>query len=621
MHLIVQVMQQISDHVRHEFNAMSVVYAQPAQTPHPTVPIYTGCPLDVAPLRCQYQSHSGHNQSPVHATNHQAHPVYASDTFTAARLQPQPFGEAHVSAGRPPSMLSHSMYGQQVSPQQAFPSNHSLPPAQHQMLAPAGAAVQHLHAQPTDVSFAPQPAAAPRQLAIQVAVGNSLQHSASELHGVSSRQHSVPVLPQGSSALLHHAALSAAASSPAPAGCTDQPPSITPPQHVAAVGMHVDQADGTAQRAIISQHSGLMQCPNQSMPAACDHLQRQHAAPMSAALCTGTPDPQVLLGTTACGALAHPTNGLAAHTHPQSMSAAMPATQEAPFHSVQHTLLHGQQHNPVQQQQHSSVPLTSDMRQAHSLPPQQQPPVPGRTGPGLHTTWATPPSRAAGLSSLLCAVEEGQPAVTSSATAASAPAAKRNVTGAIPHTSAAAGIGSQAAGSIAVPSTQKPDSRAAPLPAPACSALPTHVVKPSLLPQRIAGPLDCLATPSIPAQQLTSLSVIPGQMAPLDVSAQLRQSPDTCASIGSHSVAALLPVSVGHAGPSAEQVASDGSFKFRAQTDCVQGVSAGVCCTPVLRPRGQEVAHAGMSVTVYSSLAGSVYTQLLCKSCKSWVGM
>ena len=73
---------------------------------------------------------------------------------------------------------------------------------------------------------------------------------------------------------------------------------------------------------------------------------------------------------------------------------------------------------------------------------------------------------------------------------------------------------------------------------------------------------------------------------------------------------------MGQAGISTEQVACDASFRFQAQPDCIQ-VSAGVCCTPVLRPRSRGVACAGMSTTKFKDVT---HVELLSKICMSYIG-
>ena len=591
MCLLLQVMQQISDHVRQQFLAVGAVHAQPAQNAPSTVSTYTRQPIGVAPPGCHHQSHPGLGHSPVHAADHHVHLAYATNPFRDTRLEPESFNGAHMSSGRPPSVLPDNMQGQQhASPQQLFASNHSLPPAQHQVFAPAAQpAVQHLQAQPTDASFASQSAAACRQPDGQVAAG--LQHAspASGLHGVSPWHHNGPALPQSSSPLLYHPELAAAASSIAPPCWPGQPHSTMPCQHVAAVGAPLGQIDVTAQFANSNQPSGLVLCPDQSMLSANDPTLL--VSPVLAPLGAGSSDPQVLLGTTACGATRHDLDSLAGQMPCRSVSAAMPATQEAVPHSAQHS--------PPQQQQSSSVqqpllPVPAGRLAPSSLPAQQQPAVPGKSDPaplvGPYSTGASAPPTAAGVSSLPSTVEQGQPATTSLVTAASCPSATCNTSALVAPTHSTGGISihhPSAPGSTAVPSTHDPDSRPGPYTAP-----PADVMKPSVVPQRTAWPENAL-----PAQQLTSPSVVPGHVTPLDITPQFRQITASYASTSNRSAACSLPLGVSHTGLPPE-VASDGSFRFQPQTDCVQ-VPAGVCCTPVLRPRSQEVAYAGMSAAMY----------------------
>ena len=500
-----------------------------------------------------------------------------------------------MSSGRPQSVLPDNVHGRQhASAHQLFASNYSLPAAQHQEFAPAGRpAVQHFQAQPTDARFAPQAAASCRQVGGQVAAG--LQHAspASGLHVVSPWQCNGPALPQSSSNLLYHTAPSAAASSAAPPCWPGQPHSTMPPQHAAAVGVPLGQGDVTAQFASNNQPSGLVRCSNQSTLFA--HDPTLSVSTVSAALGTGTSDPQVLPGATACGATRHDMDSLAGQIDCHSVSAAMPATQGAVSHSAQHSLLQRQQSSSVQQQQHASLTLPSGRPAPSSLPARQQPAVPEQAGPvpllGPYTTGAIAHPTATGVSSLPITAEQGQAATTSLSTAASCPAASCpaaacDAPALIPPTHATDGVSihhPSAPGSTAVPSMHHPDSTPPPHTAP-----PADVAKPSVVPQWPGI--------ALPAQQLTSPSVVPGQVTPLDTTPQFRQMTDSYASSGHCSAAASLPLGVGHLGLP-EQVASDGSFRFQPQTDCVQ-VSAGVCCTPVLRPRSQEVAYAGTSVAM-----------------------
>ena len=593
-------MQQISDHVRQEFIAMSALCAQPAQNASSSASAYIRRTTDVAPPGCHYQSHSG--LVPFHAANHHIHPAYTTDTFRDTRLEPQPFHGTHMSSGWPPSVLSYSMHGQQHAlPQQLFASNHSLPQAQHHMLAPAGQpAIEHLQALPTDRSFAPQAAAACRQPGSHVAADSSLQHASpvSDVHGVSPWQYNGPPLPQNSSPLLCHAALSEAeASSTAPSCCPGQPQSTMAPQHAAAVGVPLSQGDGTAQGASTNQPSGLVFCPNQSMPFAHDPMPR--VSPVSAALGSGS-SIQGLVGTTACGAAKHGLNNLAGQMPRQPVGAAMPATQEAVSSSAQLFSLQRQQSSSVQQQQQPRLPLPHDRLAPSSLSAQQQQAtLPGKPGPapspGLNSIGARGPSTAVGLSFSPTAAEQQQPATSSLAITASCPAATCSASALIPPMDATGDVSIHrptAPGSTAAPSMHILDSRAAPDPAPFAD-----MVKSSVVPQHIAWPGN-----SLPAQSAASPPGVPGQVAPLDTLPQLRQTPDIYASNDSRSAAASLPLGVGHAGVPTEQVASDGSFRFQPQTDCVH-VSAGVCCTPVLRPRSQEVAYAGMPAAMYSLLS------------------
>ena len=126
----------------------------------------------------------------------------------------------------------------------------------------------------------------------------------------------------------------------------------------------------------------------------------------------------------------------------------------------------------------------------------------------------------------------------------------------------------------------------------AAHAGPAGMMEPPAVPERIAPPGDLLLATPISAQHLASPVVKTGQVTP-----QLRRGSDSCASIGHQGAAASLPVAVGQTGLLTEQVASEGSFRFQPQPDCVQGVSGGVCCTPVLRLRSQQAAHAGRSVS------------------------
>ena len=579
---------------------MSARYAHLAQRADSNVSAYTWRPTDVAPPDCHHPSRPEFGHSPVHAANHHIHPAYTAETFEGTGLEPQTFSEAHTSSGRPPCMLSYSMHGQQhTSPQQLFASNHSLPPAQHQIFEPAGQpAAQHLQAQPTDARFAPQAAAECRQPGDQAAVGVQHATPASGLHDFSPWQYNSPAVPQSSSPLLYHAAFSAAAASAAAASAAPscrpgQPQSTMSPQHAAAVGVPLRQADVTAQMASTSQPSGLVSCPVQSMLLANDPTPR--ASPDPTTLAAGSFDPQVLLGATACGAARHNLDSLAGQMHRPTVGAAMPVTQEAASHTAHHSLLQGQQSSSVQQQQQLLLPLPSG-RLASSLPAQQHPTVPGRPGPipllAFCTKGAGAAPTAAGSSSLPTAAEHGQPATTSLATAACCPAATCNALNLIPPTHATGDVSihhPSAPGSTAVPSTHNPDSR----PVPDIAQV-ADVVKPAVVPQRTAWPGS-----SLPAQTLTSTSAVPGQVTPLDTSPQLRQTTDICASTDNRSAAASLALGVGHTAMPAKRVASDGSFRFQPQTEIVQ-VSPVVCCTPVLRPRSQEVAYAGMSAAMDS---------------------
>lgn len=566
-------MQQISDHVRQEFIAMSALYAQPAQGAPSAAFTCVRQPKGVTPPGCHYQSSHGFGHSPIPWTNPHEQPVYALDT----RLEPQPFSQAQMLSGRPPSMQSQSILGQQhTSPQQLFSNTHSRPALQHQAFVPAGQpACQHLQAQPTDTSLAPQAAAACRQSSSQAAAANS------PAYGVAPWQHHGLTMPHSSSPLLHHALLPAAAASTALACCPSQPHCTVPPQHAAALGVPLHQGD-VLQSASISQLSELVRCPSQSMPFS--HDPSPHVPLTPAALRTGP-----------LGAAARIADSMAGKMNCQSVSAAMPAVQQSPADSSQPSLLQPAR-AAGQPQQQSVLPLTSGRPPQNSLPASQQLAAPGKPGHApLHesqTTGTAPPSRAAGLSSLLGTREQGQPAILPLATEAtceaSAPIPPAHAAGSIsiPHPATA--------GHTAALPTHHSDTRPASLSAPAYPALPADVVKASTMPQRIAWPGETLAAAPIPVQDLPSPSSMPGQATALDTSPQLRQTTHACASTKDLPAAASLPVSVGQA---MEQVASDASFRFQPQVDCVQ-VSAGVCCTPVLRPRGQGIACVGTSVTM-----------------------
>lgn len=593
-------MQQISDHVRQEFTAMGLLYAQPSQYGHPSVSAYVGhrCPVDVPWPYYHHPVRSGYGQSPGHAANPQLNPVCATDALQHSRAESCPANQAHLAASTPPFMPSHSMYGQRMSPQQMLTSNHSLPPAQQQAYVHLGPAVQHLREQPQGVGFAPQTTAAHGQPASQLAQG-SFQHTspASGLRAHPSWQHTSPALLRSNSALLPDAALPAAASTPAPACCPDQPQRIMAPGHVAAVVASPTQGVGAVR---ISEPYGLIPSQNQSALVGDDHMQLQPAVPVAAALCSSTSAPQVPLGTRACCAAMPPATSLAGQTQPQAVMAAMPLTQETPCHSVQHSDLHEQRCKPVPQQQHSLLPLPSGERAPHSLPGPELA-APGKTcaiTPGVQPTGTSLPSRGSGFSSLLRAVEQGQPAATS------ASAGNTHAAHLTPHTCAAGSIAVQyptAAGSTAVPSTQPPDSRLTSQPAPAPLAVPEHS----------AWPGDALLAPPISAQHLAASAIAPRQVSPW-----LRQTTETCASTSDMGTAASMSAAVGPTPSSAQQVASEGSFRFQLQADCVQGVSAGVCCTPVLRPRTQQAAHTGKSISTFH-MKVAVHTKL---QCKCWTG-
>ncbi|KAL3148925.1 hypothetical protein ABBQ32_001791 [Trebouxia sp. C0010 RCD-2024] len=595
-----EVMQQISDHVRQEFTAMDLLYAQPAQYGHPCVSPYVGhrCPVEVPSPYYQYPLCSGYGQSPVHPANPQLNPVCATGALQHSRAESCPANQADLAANRPLFMPSHNIYGQQqVSSHQMLTSSHSLPPAQQQVHAPLGPAVQHSHEQTQGVGFAPQITAAHGQPASHLPQG-SFQHTSpgSGLHAHSPWQHTSPALRHSNSALLPHAALPAAASSPAPACCPDQPQSIMAPGHVAAVVASLDQGVGLARCASISEPYGLIPSQDQSALVADDHLQLQHAIPVAAALCTGTSASQVPLGKRACCAAPPSATSLAGQTQPQAVMAAMPLTQETPCHSVQHSYLPGQHCKPVSQQEHSSLPLPSGKQAPHSLPALELA-APGKicgTPPGVQPTGTSPTSRGAGFSSLLHAVEQGQPATISASAgnthAGNTHAGNTHAARLTLHTCAAGSIAVQyptAAGSTVVPSTQPLGSRLMSQPAPAHGAPPA-------VPGHSARLGDALLATPIYAQHLAATASPPEQ-----VSLQLGQISQTCASISNRGAAASMPAAVGLNPCSAQQVASaqqeasEGSFRFQLQNDYVQGMSAGVCCTPVLRPRSQQVAHAG----------------------------
>lgn len=573
-------MQQISDHVRQEFIAMSALYAHPAPTVPSTAFTCVRQPTGITPPGYHYRPHPGFCHTPVQWTNHHEQPLYAIDT----RLEPQPFNQAQMLSGRPPQ----GMLGQhQTSPQQLFSGIHSRLASQHQAFVPAGQpAVHHLQAQPPDTSFAPQAAAACRHSSTQAAAANSsssLQHAspAYGAYGAPPWQHSASALPQSSSPLLHHAALPAAASSTAPAHC--QPPHCTvPPEEAVAVGGPVHQSGIAAQTTSIRQLSELVCCPSQSMPV--PHNPILHVSP-------------TLLETGSLSAATHIADSVAGQVTHQSVSAAMPAVQEPPFDSAQPSLLPPQQPATAagQMQQQSSLPLTSARPPQNSLPAVQQLAAPGKPGhaplPASHTP---APSSAAGLTSLLGTMDLGQPAILPLATDATFDASAPN-----PPTHAAGSISMPQPAAAVVHTAALPthpsDSRPASVSVPADPTLPAHTVQPSTVPQRIAWPGERLAAASMPAQHLPPPSGVPEQATPLDTSAQLLQTTDTCARADNLLAAATsLPVGMGQAGISTEQVACDASFRFQAQPDCIQ-VSAGVCCTPVLRPRSHGVAYAGMS--------------------------
>lgn len=584
---------------------MSALYAQPAQSAPSTA--FT-CVRQ--PAGCHYQPHPAFGHSPVQWTDHHEQPVYAN----GIRLEPQPFNQAQMLSGRPVSMQPQSMLGQQhASPQQLISGMHSWPASQHQAFVPAGQpAVQHLQAQPTDTSFALQAATACRQLGTQAAANSSsLQHAspALGLHGVPPWQHDGSALPRSSSPLLHHALLPAAASSTAPAHC--QPHFAVPPQHAAALGAPLHpQCDVAAQSASMRQLPELVRCPSQSMPA--PHDPTPHLPPTS-------------LGTGPLGAAKHFADSMAGQMTRQSLSAAMLAVQEPPLDSTQPSLLQLQQPAMAagQRQQQSSLPLTSGRPALNSLPALPQLAAPGQPGPaplpGPHATGPTAPSSAAGLT-LLGTMVQGQPAILPSATDAacdaSAPISPTHAAGSIsiPHP--------VTAGHTAALPTHHSDSRPPSVSIPAYAALPADMVRPSTMPMHIARPGEMLAAASMPAQaqDLPSPSGMPGQATAPGTSPQLRQTIDACASTENFPAAASLPVGMGQAGISTEQVASDPGFRFQPQPNCIQ-VSAGVCCTPVLRPRSQGVAYAGMSLTMYlSSVEGARHVELLSKVCKSCIG-
>ena len=600
-------MQQISDHVRQEFMADNSWYLHPSQRMQTAT---LGCntyTVSAAAMCHQQEPLLVYGQCPVGAaTLCHASPVQTADATADPRVgamlhtpqHHQPFMQ--VQASRSPFVHSPSIQEPALSSQPTNHGNHNIPLEQHQMLPSNGPAFQHLRTQPVAVSCAPKTAPGGGQLPCGIAAANSLQHASATagLYNAPRWQYSSMRPPESSSIAPPSAPLPAAASLPASMSCEEQYHLYMPPQgaHVTAVSMGIST----------SQPSGLVSCHHQSMcaPSNQQQLQQQQGAVSDpAALCSDNADSQMLYTSAGDTSPSGPATSLVAQTPSMSVGPALPMTQEATADSLRRPKVQGNQLDSVQQQQWQPQPQQQQQQQSslapqatvnrapRSLPAQQA--FSGSTGavPGcqLSRPCSSAPTGAAGFSSLLRAVEQGQPAVTSHA--AAAPVTHCNATGFSPAISAAdcSSVPSHTAlNSIDAPPAV-PHSRTVPLPVPAAATGPTMPA--SVMPLSVSSPSHAQAAATAHEQQL-KLASGKASLIPACQAQHLQSSKNGCA-VGS--AAALSPSEPADTGLATDQAASEGSFRFQTGGDHRRSASAGMCCTPVLRSRNHnEPCKAGM---------------------------
>ena len=594
-------MQQISDHVRQEFMANSPGYLYPSQQMHTAAP---GCNTHAMAMHEQQEPPLIYGQHPVGAaTRCHASPLQTADATADPRLGAMPHAAQHhqplmhMQASRS-FVQSPSIPEQALSPQQVHPGNNEFTSEQHQMLA----SKQHLRTQPTAVPFASQSAPACRQLASSAVATDCLQHA-----GTTAGLHTAPVwqcgnmrLPQSSSIAPSCAPLSAAAPSPASMSCQEQCHLHRPPQHVTAVSMGLLQGDAPASGISTSQPSGLFSSSDQSMCASRNQQQQQQqgAVSLPAAMCSDNADGQMLPMPAGSTEFPESTMSLVAQTPSVSAGAALPMTQEATADSLERPNLQGNQLKSVQQQQwlQQQPPSATPATVSHALHNglAQQAAVSYNSGAVSCSQLTRPISSAstgaAGFSSLLRAVEQGQPAVLSCAAAASV--GQCSATSVIPATSAVDILPQTTLNSTDAPSAA-PNSRTVPLPAHAETTGPVGSMPASVMPFSIASPEHAQAAATAHEQQLKPG---PGEasLLPACQAQHLRPSNNDarCAAGGA---AALLPTEPGSTGLATNQPASEGSFRFQTEGGHRQSASAGMCCTPVLRCRSHDEPYkAGM---------------------------
>ena len=126
---------------------------------------------------------------------------------------------------------------------------------------------------------------------------------------------------------------------------------------------------------------------------------------------------------------------------------------------------------------------------------------------------------------------------------------------------------------------------AQPLPLPCGSVLSVAAQTAATTAAETAAPLAA----QTPLHQATAHSIVAAQPM-LEGSGHLclRQAAGTCTSPDASVNAAALPLGVASLGASPGLATSEGSFRFQAGLHVEAGMPSGVCCTPVLRSRGNK---------------------------------
>ena len=436
---MLQVMQQISDHVRQEFSACRAVYHQP---PHCAAQGCVMAPSQATAVHSLQQPGSGYGQYSMPGLS-QIHPSSAmlpSATLSSC-LHQQP--ATHLQASRPLPMHTPSMHGQLGSAQQVHAGYNTLLAAQHQTLACDNLASESTLRQANAASMAYAAASGTPQLQAPAAHRGSLQQhsSATGLHGAAPWQHSSPLHAQHS---MPHSASAAAPASTA-ARCTDQLQLHILKEGTTADGMPLSSAEGDGQRIISSQPSMLTQKSAPSMPSASEPNPLSLGGP----LCPDQPNAVMPQETAPHVTSDKQVSGLEAAAPARDANDWILLTQELTASGLSDPALNRQQLSSQQPQQHLLPASITSKHTPHALA--EQPPGPANTAavspPGPERNVSNVPSAADGFSSLLHAAEQGQPVPTSRAAAdsntpsASYPACMAGSPGAQQVASAAATAG------------------------------------------------------------------------------------------------------------------------------------------------------------------------------------